>query len=346
LKIQENILLAPLTTLRVGGRARFFIDVTSLNDLLEGIQLAKSLGLPVFLLGGGSNVVVSDEGFRGVVLRISIMGISETHSGQFEVAAGENWDGFVAHAISRNCGGIETLSGIPGTVGAAPVQNIGAYGQEISSTLESVKVLDLSHVAIKELSKSECKFSYRTSIFNTLEPGRFVILGVKFRLIPGALGQVIYTDVKQYLSGKRQATLTEIRQAVQEVRRTKGMLLVGDADCYSVGSFFKNPIITGDQLLNIRTIAEKKGLGPIPDGHRVSDTMTKFPAAWLVEVSGIKKGHRMGSASVSLKHSLAIINNGRASAQEIIDLMKHIQDSVRNVFDVNLEAEPKFVGFS
>ena len=254
MNILENVALAPLTTLKVGGPARYFAEPKTYNEVAEAVQYARSRNLPLFVLGGGSNLVISDAGWPGLVLRIAIPGIDErvtakTAKRLFEVGAGEEWDRFVARAVARNCAGIECLSGIPGSVGGTPVQNVGAYGQEVAETIDSVLALDFRDGQIHELCTEACGFSYRTSIFNTSERGRFIILRVTYSLTPGGDPHIQYADLKRHFAGFQQTpSLTSTREAVRRIRASKAMLITpGDEDCRSAGSFFKNPVLSADQ---------------------------------------------------------------------------------------------------
>ncbi|MGH9530444.1 MAG: UDP-N-acetylmuramate dehydrogenase, partial [Terriglobales bacterium] len=247
--VQENIPLAPLTTLRVGGSARYFVAARTIEEVQEAIHCAEARSASLFVLGGGSNLVVSDAGWPGLVLKIAITGIGQQNlDGKivFEVGGGEEWDRFVTSAVARNCAGIECLSGIPGSVGGTPVQNVGAYGQEVSQTIQSVTALDRNNGNILELSNEECGFHYRTSIFNTSERGRYVILRVKYELIPGGKPHLEYADLRSHFAGwKEVPTLADVREAVRKIRASKGMLIIsGDDDCRSAGSFLKNPVLS------------------------------------------------------------------------------------------------------
>src|SRR5260370_2730242 len=252
--IQENVPLAPLTTLQVGGAARYFAELRQEDDVREAAQFAKTHELPLFVLGGGSNLVVADSGWTGLVLRIAIGGIT-TQSTEapgnavlFSVGAGVNWDDFVAQAVVQNCAGVECLSGIPGTVGGTPGESVGAQGQEVADAIEAVRALELKEDRIVVLPKPACGFRYRTSIFNTTDRGRYVILRVNYRLKLGGAPSLKYTDLQkhfaEHLAQKKMPSLAETREAVRAIRRSKGMLIVpGDDDCRSAGSFFKNPVL-------------------------------------------------------------------------------------------------------
>src|SRR5882757_1410268 len=264
MNLQEDITLAPLTTLQVGGVARYFVEATNETEVREAVDWALLGEYPMFILGGGSNLVVSDAGWPGLILKIAILGIEEqAQDGQmrFEVGAGEEWDRFVAHAVSRNCAGIECMSGIPGSVGGTPVQNVGAYGQEVAETVESVLALDLKDGQLHELCNDACGFSYRTSIFNTSQRGRYIIVRVTYALTPGGEPQILYADLKKHFTGwEVQPKLADVREAVRRIRASKGMLITpGDEDCRSAGSFFKNPVLTPEQFEALTQRATTKG---------------------------------------------------------------------------------------
>jgi len=346
--VQENVPLAPLTTFGVGGAARYLVEAATNAEVMEAVQLSRSKGLPLFVLGGGSNLVISDAGWPGVVVKIAIAGIderSEDGKSLFEVGAGVEWDKFVARAVARNCSGIECLSGIPGSVGGTPVQNVGAYGQEVSETIESVLALDMKDGQIRELCNEACGFKYRTSIFNTSERERYVILRVTYALEPGGAPRVHYADLKKYFAGRSGApTLAETRDAVRRIRAGKGMLITpGDEDCRSAGSFFKNPVLSEDQFATLNARAAGKNL-QIPS-YPALDAQKKVSAAWLVEHSGFSKGFGFGRVGISRKHSLAIVNRGEATAAEVVGFKEQIQERVEDIWGVRLEPEPVFVGF-
>ncbi|MGH9531989.1 MAG: FAD-binding protein, partial [Terriglobales bacterium] len=241
MNIQENVPLAPLTTLKVGGPASYFADAVSLDDVRVALDFARSRELQLFILGGGSNLVIADRGFPGLVLRVALRGIDERRENGkviFEAAAGEDWDQFVARTVERDCAGLECMSGIPGTVGGTPVQNVGAYGQEVRETIDAVRALDLTDGQVRELCNPACGFGYRTSIFNTSERGRYLVLGVSFALRPGGEPRIEYADLKKHFAKHdHPPTLTETRNAVRQIRLSKAMLIVeGDEDCRSAGS--------------------------------------------------------------------------------------------------------------
>jgi UDP-N-acetylmuramate dehydrogenase len=348
LTIQENIPLAPLTTFKVGGPARYFVDCASESQVQDAVQWAAERNLPVFVLGGGSNLVIADEGWPGLVLKIAIQGREETATGFFRVGAGEDWDAFVAHAVAENYGGIECLSGIPGTAGGTPVQNVGAYGQEIAESIVYVRVLEMAAGKIIELSKKECGFSYRTSIFNSTQGGRYIVLRVVYQLERNREPRIEYPDLKKYFAGNpNPPTLQKVREAVGEIRHSKAMLIVeGDEDCRSAGSFFKNPIVSPADADRIESLAREKAPEKALPRYSAEKGQIKLPAAWLVEQAGFPKGYTRGPAGISSKHTLAIVNRGGATARDIIALKDEIQKRVLDVWGVQLQPEPVMVGFA
>lgn len=346
--ILENVLLAPHTTLKVGGPARYFVEARSETEILEALAYAREQALEVFVLGGGSNLVVADSGWPGLVLKIALAGIETSdQNGKrlFVSRAGEDWDGLVAYSVSQTCAGIECMSGIPGTVGGTPVQNVGAYGQEVAETITSVRAIDTVNHDTHEFTNSECGFAYRTSLFNTAEKGRYIVTQVSFALTRGAAPRVEYADLKRYFANSQSAPdLQHVREAVRSIRASKGMLITpDDDDCRSAGSFFKNPIVSVAEYDRIAALPASREQKPpqftAPNGN------VKISAAWLVERSGFSKGYAAGRVGISRKHSLAIVNRGGASAAEIVSLKNKVQEGVLNTFGVQLHPEPVFVGF-
>jgi UDP-N-acetylmuramate dehydrogenase len=342
--LQENLPLSEWTTFGIGGPARYFLNATSEQDVFDALDFAKAQHLPVFVLGGGSNLLVADRGFNGLVLRIGIKGMS-WHDSQAIVAAGEDWDGVVAACVERKLGGVECLSGIPGLAGGTPVQNVGAYGQEIADVLVQVRVMDRSSERIVDLSKEQCGFSYRTSIFNTTQKERYIVLSISYALQKDATPLVKYPDlVRRFESHSGVVALSEVRKAVREIRAGKGMLIPSgsekDDDSRSAGSFFKNPILTEEQYSRIQDSA---GV-PIPR-YPADDKKVKTSAAWLIDKAGFGKGFTIGRAGISTKHTLALVNRGGASAADIIRLGRAIRSRVEDKFGVRLVPEPVFLGF-
>lgn len=343
-------MLAPFTTLQVGGPARYFLVAESERELREAVDFAASKGLPLFVLGGGSNLLVADAGWPGVVIKIALRGVEiefENGSAIFYAAAGEGWDSLVAQTVGQNCAGLECLSGIPGTVGGTPVQNVGAYGQEVSQTITSVRALELATGKILELSNADCGFQYRSSIFNTIAARKFIVTEVGYRLRRGGPPTLDYADVKNFFSGSPGIpSLTDVRDAVRQIRAGKAMLITpGDADCRSAGSFFKNPLVSVDDAERVQAIAQKHVPGKSVPQYPAKNGQVKLSAAWLVEQAGFQKGYRQGPVAISGKHSLAIVNRGGARASDIIALKNEIQSKVFQVWGVRLTPEPVSVGF-
>jgi UDP-N-acetylmuramate dehydrogenase len=348
MQIQENVLLARFTTLGVGGPARFFVEALSTAEVLEAVSFAKSRDAPLFVLGGGSNLVVSDAGWPGLVLKVAISGINHRHghgTAYFDVGAGESWDDFVAIVVQHHCAGVECLSGIPGSVGGTPVQNVGAYGQEVSETITTVTALDLQTGQEEEFEKEDCQFGYRTSVFNTNARGRYVILRVTFALLHDGEPRIAYGELQKHFAGLgRKPTVADVREAVLEIRARKAMLIrPGDEDSKSAGSFFKNPVLSAVEFEILQQKAAARGL-EIP-GYPALAAQRKVPAAWLVENSGFSKGYSKGHVGISRKHALAIVNRGGATAAEIVSFKNEVQRRVGEQWGVRLEMEPVMVGF-
>lgn len=334
--------LRDYTSLRVGGPAKNFVEVGTESEIIAAIE--ASADTPILIIGGGTNILVADTGFEGTVIRIT------SHSMQSEIdacsgatltiGAGENWDEFVATTLERGFAGLETLSGIPGTVGAAPIQNIGAYGHEVSEFITRVRTYDRQAKSLKTFTNAECDFSYRNSHFKA-HPGRYVVLDVQFNLRQGEMTTAItYAELAKKLGIEvgEKAPIAATRTAVLELRGAKGMLLnPSDRDSWSAGSFFTNPIVS-------KEIAAK-----LPEGAPqwpTSDGLVKTSAAWLIENSGVHKGDSHGGARVSTKHVLALTNAGNATATDIAELAKSAQQSVFEKFGITLEAEVNLVGIT
>ena len=350
MKIQTNIPLAPLTTLGVGGPARYFAEAQDETEVIEALSFAGKKGLRLFVLGGGSNLVVSDRGWPGFVLKISLQGIKPEpaiDSQMFHVAAGENWDNFVRLTVEQNFAGLECMSGIPGTVGGTPVQNVGAYGQEVSQTITSVRVLDRTTAEILDLTNNECGFGYRSSIFNTLQRDRHIVLRVSYRLKKDAPPSLRYADLQKFFAGVHTPpTLLQVRKAVLKIRQSKAMLLLpGDEDSRSAGSFFKNPVVTRKEAEHIQALAEQRNPSSKLPTYAAADGKVKLPAAWLIEQSGFAKGFARGPVAISRKHTLAIVNRGGAAAADVIALKDEILQRVFDIWCIRLEPEPVFLGF-
>ncbi len=341
LQIQQDIPLAPFTTLKIGGNARYFIRAETELQVADAVRYAKAKRLKLFVLGGGSNALVSDSGFNGLVLQIALKGNQTDYIGNkvsITAGAGEEWDAFVQLCVSRDFAGLECLSGIPGSVGGTPVQNVGAYGQEVSESIISVRCLERETSSFIDLSVKECGFGYRTSIFNSSSRDLYIVLAVTYLLKMNGEPKVEYKDLLEHFDGG-QPTLANVREAVLNIRRKKSMVLDdADPNFRSAGSFFKNPIIERDKLNEIRSEFEH-----IP--NFVFGDKIKIPAAWLIENAGFYKGFSIGNAGISSNHTLALINRGNATSAEIIVLKERIQAAVAGKFGIDLQPEPVFIGF-
>ncbi len=337
--------LGPLTTLGVGGDASFVVDATDEANVLAAFRWAKERGLPVRVLGGGSNVVVADGGFDGLVVRMLTRGRTFTASdGELVLtaAAGEPWDELVAEAVRREAQGLECLSGIPGLTGATPIQNVGAYGQEVAETITSVRVLERDTLATRVLDAAACRFAYRDSFFKSEAPERYVVLGVTFRLRLRAVPSVRYGELAQKLaSDGGEPTLARVRELVLALRRGKSMVLdANDENGRSCGSFFVNPVVTSERALAVEALAGEAHMPryPQPDGS------VKLAAGWLIERAGFTKGTRRGAVGLSTKHALAIVAHEGARAADVVAFAREIQRTVREELGVELTPEPVFWG--
>jgi len=340
-EIQENVPLAPLTTFKIGGSARLFVVAQNEDQVAETFAFAARESFDTFILGGGSNILISDKGFDGLVLQIALKGIERIECGgavHVTANAGEDWDSFVDYCVNHDLAGVECLSGIPGFVGGTPVQNVGAYGQEVSETIVSVRCFDRKTKEFVVLATVDCGFSYRTSIFNSTERDRYIVVSVTFALHQGGEPKIVYKDLKEHFVEKG-PSLSEVRDAVLKIRRSKSMVIdLGDPNSKSAGSFFKNPVVEKNKLEELYAINEN--VPSFAFGDKV-----KIPAAWLIENAGFSKGFILGNAGISSKHTLAIVNRGDASAEEIILLKNEIHMAVEAKFGIELQPEPVFVGF-
>lgn len=330
--------LAPHTTLRVGGPAQTLVIAESEQELIDTVRDADARGIPLFVFGKGSNIVIDDAGWHGVAVKIATTGTQHETAAcagaTVTVAAGETWDDFVASAIANDWSGVEAMSGIPGSVGATPIQNVGAYGQDVSQTIARVRAFDRESGQVRTFHAADCGFGYRTSMFKQHAP-RFVILDVQFQLRLGEQSMPItYPELAARLGvqvGER-STASAVREAVLALRRSKAMVLDdGDHDTWSVGSFFMNPTVASEG---------------VPEGAphwEAGPDLVKVSAAWLVENSGTPKGFAIGNAATSSKHALSITNRGGASAVEVMRLAQLIQDRVRTTFGIDLQMEPQYV---
>ena len=342
LTVREHVALAPYTTLGVGGIARWFVEATDEATLREALAWARARRVPLRILGGGSNVVVPDRGVEALVVQIALRGVTsrETRGGvEVTAAAGEPWDDLVALAVAHEWAGLECLSGIPGLVGATPMQNVGAYGQEVSDTVVAVRALDTRSGDAVTLTPAQCGFAYRDSAFKTREPGRYVVLGVTYRLRPGGAPTLGYADVARDIGARGLAspTLSDVRTSVLAIRRGKSMVLVpGDPNRRSCGSFFTNPIVTAESAARV---AERAGDASVPRWAQ-PDGGVKLSAAWLIERAGFRRGQREGAVGLSTAHALAIVAHDGARAADVLAFARRLQTSVAERFGVTLALEP------
>jgi len=353
-------LLARYTTLGLGGPARSLVTAGTDEDLVAAVRAADAAGEQVLILGGGSNLVISDDGFPGTVIHVDTRGVSYRRAhGRVEVtvAAGENWDDVVAATVAEGLAGLECLSGIPGRAGATPIQNVGAYGQEVAEAITGVDVLDRETVSALHLQNEDCHFAYRTSMFkrstapgSAVPGGRHVVLGVTFALLDEKLSRPVrYAELARELgveTGDR-VPCADAREAVLAIRGRKGMVVrPDDPDSRSAGSFFTNPVLDVGHLAHVEAVAAARALGPVPR-FEAGEGRVKVPAAWLIERSGFSKGYGPpGGAHVSAKHTLALVNGGAATTSDLLALAREIVAGVRREFGVALEPEPILVGTS
>ena len=352
LDVRRDVPLGAMCTLGVGGPARHYVAAQSLEQVQAGLRWAADRELPVLVLGGGSNVVIADGGFDGLVLHVHVRGIEAT-TGEGHVllraGAGEEWDPLVRLAVEKGWAGIECLSGIPGRVGATPIQNVGAYGQDVSATLSKVEALDLATGAPVSFSNAECRFAYRDSRFKREDRGRYLIVAVTFRLEPGGRPAVRYAELERTLAagGLAEPSLADVREAVVGIRRRKSMVIdPDDPNRRSVGSFFTNPIVPEAVRAQIQGTLRAEGEAAAADnmpGWPAGEGRAKLSAAWLIEQAGLSRGYRKGNVGISTNHTLAIVNCGGGTAAEVVELAREIRGRVQDRFDVTLDPEPVFV---
>lgn len=341
--LQENVPLADHTTLGLGGPARYLVTAQSVDQIRECLTLARRERLPVQVLGGGSNIVFPDAGFPGLVLKVGLPGVA-FEGDTVTAGAGEVWDDLVATCVERGLAGIECLSGIPGLVGATPIQNVGAYGQEVSDTLVSLRALDRESLEPVEFAGAECRFGYRRSRFKLADRDRYIVTQVTFHLRSGGRPNIQYPELQHYLQERvnldemesGRPVLSAVRQAVLTLRRGKSMLVdPADPHSRSAGSFFVNPILSGRELMRLQAEWTQIPVFRTPEGLKV-------PAAWLVERAGFPKGTRRGGVGLSAHHALALVNYG-GTARELLNLAGEIQQQVHATFGIHLELEPVIV---
>ncbi|WP_199547336.1 UDP-N-acetylmuramate dehydrogenase [Streptomyces sp. N35] len=342
--------LAPLTTFRLGGPAARLITATTDAEVIEAVRAADAAGTPLLIVGGGSNLIIGDKGFAGTALRIATQGF-ELDGTQLELAAGEVWTDAVAHTVEAGLAGIECLAGIPGSAGATPIQNVGAYGQEVSSTITEVIAYDREAGETVTLPNAECAFSYRHSRFKS-DPERYVVLRVRFALedAGGLSAPLKYPETARALgveAGDR-VPLGQARETVLKLRAGKGMVLdPEDHDTWSAGSFFTNPILTaGEYEAFLERAHERLGADVTPPAYPAGEGRTKTSAAWLIDKAGFTKGYGTGPARISTKHTLALTNRGAATTEDLLALAREVVAGVHEAFGVTLVNEPVMVGVS
>jgi UDP-N-acetylmuramate dehydrogenase len=350
--MRENVPLAPMTTLGVGGPARFFVDAEDEETVLSSLEWARANGVAPTILGGGSNALISDRGVDGLVLRVRIRGLGEVLSGGgdaakvvVEVGAGEELDAVVEGSVRAGRAGIECLSGIPGYMGATPIQNVGAYGQEIGETIVSVRAIHRTTREMRVFDNAACAFSYRSSVFKTHLLHQYVVLSVTLALTAGGAPAMKYPELSRHLAshGGDPRSLADVRRSVLSIRRSKSMVIdVADPNHRSAGSFFVNPVVTPERAAQIEQASLRLGesMPRFPAGDRV-----KLSAAWLIERAGWAKGMSDGPVGLSTRHALAVVNRGGATAAQIVDFAARVRDAVMGHFGVALAAEPVLLGF-
>lgn len=346
--------LAPRTTLRLGGSAARLVEATTQEEVVAAVAAADAAGEELLVLAGGSNVVVADAGFPGVVVLVASRGISRADGGERVVLtaeAGEGWEAFVVHAVAEGLAGVECLSGIPGSVGATPIQNVGAYGQDVAETVVGVRAYDRRSGEVVELDREACAFAYRSSAFKR-EPGRWVVLAVSFALERSADSKPVrYVELARALgiSVGARAPLGDVREAVLGLRRAKGMVVdPADPDSVSAGSFFTNPTLTWGQFRELeRRVVERLGPDARLPRFPEEDGRIKTSAAWLIEHAGFTKGHGDPlTVAISSKHTLALTNRGAGTTEGLVALAREVVAGVEEAFGVSLVPEPVFVGHS
>ena len=347
IEIREHVALAPCCTLGVGGPARFFVEARDEPAVVGALDWAKARGVPWRALGGGSNLVVADAGIDALVVKIGLRGITTREAAgavELTAAAGESWDAVVAFAVAHGWAGLECLSGIPGLVGATPIQNVGAYGQEVSETLTALRALDATTGRVVTLARDDCGFAYRDSRFKSVEPGRYLILAVTYRLAPGGAPRVRYAEVERHLAarGLGAPSLGDVRESVLAIRRSKSMVIeADDENRRSCGSFFTNALVTAADADRVARLAGEADMPrwPQPDGR------VKLSSAWLIERAGFRRGHREGLVGLSSRHALALVAHDGAHAADVVAFARRVTAVVEARFGVRLTPEPVHWGF-
>ena len=344
LDIQRHVPLAPFTTLELGGPANHFVRAEDESTLSRALRWSADEGIPAAVLGGGSNLIVPDEGYDGLVIHMGIDNLEFGNGGTVAAGAGVPWETVVDGAVSRNWAGLECLTGIPGSTGATPIQNVGAYGQEVAEAVVGVRVLRRDTLAFEELGPEDCAFGYRDSLFKR-EPARFIVCAVRFALRPNGPGTVRYAELERSIG--TDATLADIRRTVLDLRRRKSMVIdPNDPNHRSAGSFFLNPVVTAAEAEWVVEQAVREQLVGAPDEvprYPTDDGQVKLAAGWLIEKAGIAKGTRRGAIGVSTHHALALVHHGGGTTAELLAFADEIRTRVRDQFGIDLEREPRLL---
>jgi len=353
LDIEADLQLSRFTTFQVGGPARHYVRATTRQTVIDSVDWANEHDLPLLVIGGGSNLLVADHGFPGLVLHIDMQGTEQDtdHSAVLlTAAAGENWHELVTRIVAQDLAGVECLIGIPGQVGATPIQNVGAYGQEIKDTLYRVEALDLQTGRVCSFTNAECNFSYRKSRFKGEDQGRYIILSVTLRLIPGGEPKLFHDELERHLKAREfdPPKVADVCATVLDLRKRKSMILhEEDPNTRSVGSFFVNPILDKEPFaLLLEAIKPYMAEGERIPNYPTLDGKIKVSAAWLIEHAGYARGYVHGNVGLSTRHALALINRGGATAHDVISFAREIRNRVRERFDITLVPEPTLVGLS
>lgn len=346
-ELHENVALSGYSTIGLGGSARYLALCRTARELVQALEFARSRGLSIQVLGGGSNTLFADSGFDGVVIKVGLRGVSYRDEGEWcmvSAAAGEDWTAFVQECVQRGLAGLECLSGIPGAVGATPIQNVGAYGQEVADTIVMVEALDRESLAPVRFQGVDCEFGYRQSRFKGKDKDRFVVTSVTFHLQRNGVPSIRYPELRQYIEpaidlaalGPGRPSLEAVAGAVIALRKKKSMVIdPSDPQSRSLGSFFMNPVLPEDAFARLRMQCADVPSFPAKGGIKV-------PAAWLVEHAGFRRGYRLGGAAISAHHALALVNLGTTTG-ELLTLARQIQEKVQQLFGVSLEMEPVVV---
>jgi UDP-N-acetylmuramate dehydrogenase len=344
LDIQRDVPLAPLTTLELGGPAKHFVRADDETTLADALRWAADEGISAAILGGGSNLIVPDEGYDGLVVHMGIGKLEFRDGGTVVADAGVPWETVVDRAVSRGWAGLECLAGIPGSTGATPIQNVGAYGQEVAEVIAGVRVLRRDTLAFEERGPEDCAFGYRDSLFKR-EPDRFVVCAVRYALRPNGAGTVRYAELAKSIGAA--ATLSDIRRTVLDLRRRKSMVLdPDDPNRRSAGSFFLNPIVAAAEAERIVEKAVREGLvgasNEVPR-YPAGEGQVKLAAGWLIEQAGITKGMRSGAFGVSTQHALALVHHGGGTTAALLAFADEISTRVRDQFGIDLDREPRLL---